>query len=335
MSEEAPKQETKQELITAAKQLPPTEVFSLKPRTFDEAFRFANLIAESTLIPKEFQKNPANVLIAVQLGMELGVAPMQALQNIAVINGRPTIWGDLVPAIVYQSGLCEQFDEQGDEKLATCTVKRKGFAAITRTFSMDEARKVAYSEWIDNKKVQLTLADKQTYKSYPKRMLQMRARSYAMRDAFPDVLKGVHIREEIDDLSDEPRDVTPISTPQAIKETKADDRKEANPVDSGEPKNSGGVNSESSNTPGSNAEVPTKHTSTKKSQAPKSGAVQEEKSQDDIISECLLWIESAPEDQIAAEKDNWLLAQLPRLKGTQNQMAVLRPFNDRRHSLPK
>lgn len=93
MSEE-PKEE-KTDLIAQAKTLPPTEVFSLKPRTFEEAFRFANLIATSTLIPKEFQSSPANVLIAVQLGMELGVAPMQALQNIAVVNGRPVIWGDL------------------------------------------------------------------------------------------------------------------------------------------------------------------------------------------------------------------------------------------------
>jgi hypothetical protein len=315
------KQETKNELIAAAKQLPPTEVFSLKPRTFDEAFRFANLIAESSLIPKEFQKQPANVLVAVQLGMELGISPMQALQNMYVVNGRPAIFGDLLPAIVIGSGLLEEFTEEGDAKEARCTVKRKGLAPITRSFSWEQAMRAELPK------------RNPTYNSYPARMLQMRARAYAFRDMFPDVLKGVAIKEDIEDA--EPRDVTPISTPQAIKEIKPDDNQEANPVDRGQPESGGRGDNKSAADVGSDNEGATKQASTKKSQAAKSGTVSAEKSQDDIIAECLLWIESAPEDQIAAEKDNWLLAQLPRLKGTQNQMAVLRPFNDRRHSLTK
>jgi hypothetical protein len=191
-------EETKEELIAAAKSQPPMKDFSLRPRTFEEAFRFANLIAESDLVPKEFQRKPANVMVAVQLGMELGVSPMQALQNIAVINGRPALWGDLLPAIVLNSGLMEQFDEQGDEKEASCTVKRKGFAAITRKFSMEDANRAGLP------------ARNPTYKSYPKRMLQMRARAFAFRDMFADVLKGVAIKEEVEDM--EPRDITPANT---------------------------------------------------------------------------------------------------------------------------
>jgi hypothetical protein len=81
---------------------------------------------------------------------------------------------------------------------------------------------VAYTEWIDNKKVQVTLADKQTYKSYPKRMLQMRARAFALRDMFPDVLKGLQVREEVEDFveASSPRDVTPkieMKVPRPIK----------------------------------------------------------------------------------------------------------------------
>lgn len=193
MPEEKPK-ETPQDLIQAAKQLPPTEVFSLRPRNFEEAYRFANLIAESDMIPKEFQKKPANVLVAVQLGMELGVAPMQALQNIYVVNGRPAVYGDLLPAIVLQSGLLEEWHEEGDEKTASCTVKRKGHPPITRTFTLVEAERAKLVE------------RNPIYKSYPKRMLQMRARAYAFRDMFPDVMKGVAVREEQEDMA---LDVTP------------------------------------------------------------------------------------------------------------------------------
>jgi hypothetical protein len=212
--------EDKRDIIQAARELPnPPGGFSLRPRNFDEAYRFANLIASSDLVPKDFRDKPANVLVAVQLGMELNISPMQALQNIAVINGRPTIWGDLLPALIFSSGLLESLEETGDEKEARCTVKRKGFLPVTRTFSMDEARKVAYTEWIDNKKVQVTLADKQTYKSYPKRMLQMRARAFALRDMFPDVLKGLQVREEVEDFVEDaaPRDVTPPASPPQMK----------------------------------------------------------------------------------------------------------------------
>lgn len=218
MAEEALVQETKKELIEAAKTLPPMGTFSLRPRNFEEAYRFANLIATSDLIPKEFRDKPANVLVAVQLGMELGVSPMQALQNIAVINGRPMIFGDLLPAIIFQSGLLESIHEEGDEKAASCTVKRKEHEPITRTFTMAEAEKAGLP------------ARNPTYKTYPKRMLQMRARALALRDMFPDVLKGVAVREEVEDYASV--DITPESKPEPLKtpqaltaEKKADDGK--------------------------------------------------------------------------------------------------------------
>lgn len=211
-------QEQKKDLIDSAKQLPKPEAFSLRPRTFEEAYRFANLMSESDLIPREFQKKPANVLVAVQLGMELGVAPMQAIQNIAVINGRPVIWGDLLPAIVLASGIMEQFEETGDDKEARCTVKRKNLAPITRVFTIEEAKKAGLIDRSD------------AWKKYPKRMLQMRARAFAFRDMFADLLKGVSIREEVEDYDDNPRDVTPqrvqlphVDLPQKISDKKRKD----------------------------------------------------------------------------------------------------------------
>jgi hypothetical protein len=328
-------QETKQELIAAAKGLEPPEVFSLKPRTFDEAFRFANLIAESTLIPKEFQKSPANVLIAVQLGMELGVSPMQALQNMYVVNGRPAIFGDLLPAIVMQSGLLEEFEETANDKSATCTVKRKGLKAISRTFTMAEAEGAGLT------------ARNPTYKAFPQRMLQMRARSWALRDMFPDVLKGVAIKEEIEDLPAEPRDVTPpVKMPTAIGEKKNDKRKVDGDTEGYKP---GNLRSEQTigdvdpralqgstqppSTLQASTEPPTKHEEAKKQKVETQEQTAEQQ-QKDLISECLLWIENASDEEIAADS-NWLTEALKRVKGTQNQVAILKPFNARRQALAK
>ena len=66
--------------------------FSLSPRNLAEAMEFAKIIAQSDMVPKDYVNKPGNVLVAVQTGAELGLKPMQSLQGISVINGRPRSW---------------------------------------------------------------------------------------------------------------------------------------------------------------------------------------------------------------------------------------------------
>lgn len=169
--------------------------FSLTPTTIDEAMRFADMLSKSALVPKDYQGNPANCVIAMQWGMEIGLQPLQAMQSIAVINGRPAIWGDAMIALVKGSGLLERIQEDVGDASATCTVKRRGEAEVSRSFSMEDAKKAG-------------LAGKQgPWTQYPKRMMQMRARAWALRDVFPDVLRGVFVAEEAQDMSRE-KDIT-------------------------------------------------------------------------------------------------------------------------------
>ena len=58
------------------------------PTTMTEAIQFSEMLASSNMIPKQYQGKPNDVLVCVQWGYEMGLAPMQALQNIAVINGK-------------------------------------------------------------------------------------------------------------------------------------------------------------------------------------------------------------------------------------------------------
>lgn len=165
--------------------------FSLTPQSLDEAVRFAEMMSKSNIVPKDYQGNAGNILVAIQWGMEIGLQPLQAMQNIAVINGRPSIWGDAMLAIVRGSGLLEYIKEEPTDEGCTCTIKRKGEEPVTRTFNKADANKAG-------------LANKQgPWTQYPKRMLQMRARAYALRDVFPDVLRGVGIAEEVRDLPPE------------------------------------------------------------------------------------------------------------------------------------
>jgi hypothetical protein len=174
-----------------------TQSFDLSPRSMDEALRFADYLADSELVPKDFKGKPGNVLVAIQWGMELGLKPMQALQNIAVINGRPSLWGDAVLALVLASPVCEYVRETEENGVAVCRVKRRGDDEHVQTFSDDDAKKAG-------------LIGKQgPWSQYPKRMKKLRARAFALRDKFADVLKGIPIAEEVMDYQPLERDITP------------------------------------------------------------------------------------------------------------------------------
>lgn len=169
--------------------------FSLAPQDLAQALQFADIMSKSSIVPKEFIGNPGNILVAVQWGMELGLQPIQAMQNIAVINGRPSLWGDAVIGLVRSSPLCEYIKEEEIDGKAVCHVKRRGEAEQVRVFTQEDAAKAGL--W----------GKAGPWTQYPKRMMQMRARSWALRDVFPDVLRGMAIAEEVMDM--EPRDITP------------------------------------------------------------------------------------------------------------------------------
>ena len=160
--------------------------------TFDDAMRFGKMLSESDFAPKDFRGKPASCVLAVQYGSEIGLSPMQAIQCIAVINGRPSIWGDAALALVMASPVCEYVREvvegDGDKMVATCTTKRRGYPdATVSVFSMADAKRAG-------------LAGKAgPWSQYPRRMMQLRARGFALRDAFPDVLKGLLTAEEAQD----------------------------------------------------------------------------------------------------------------------------------------
>ena len=160
--------------------------------SFEDAFRFAKMVAASDFAPKDFRGKPESCLLAIQHGSEIGLSPMQSLQNIACINGRPAIWGDAALALCLASPVCDGIHEtiegEGDNMTAVCQTSRKGKDAnVVARFSVADARKAGL--W----------AKTGPWSQYPRRMLQLRARGFALRDAFPDVLKGLVTAEEAQD----------------------------------------------------------------------------------------------------------------------------------------
>lgn len=184
-------------------------------RTFDDAARFAKVVFDSGLAPHGFN-SPQAVMVALQAGMEVGLPPMQAIQSVAVINGRPCMWGDAIPALLWAAGFDIEETMSEDGTVATCTITRPNGRKITRTFSADDAK--AAGLWQTEARVTRRRKDGGTYETdndspwfkYRPRMLQMRARSWACRDGAADVLRGMIIREEAEDIGPAAaRDITP------------------------------------------------------------------------------------------------------------------------------
>jgi hypothetical protein len=173
----------KPEIITERK-----DIFDFTNRSFEQINHICKIIADSDFAPKDYRGKPGNVLIAIQMGMELGLKPMQALQGIAVINGRPSIWGDAMLALVQSHHDYEYHDEKIKDGVAYCTIKRKGHPEYTYEFSVEDAKQ---AELINSTP---------SWKKYPKRMLQQRARGFALRNKFADALKGIITAEEAMDL---------------------------------------------------------------------------------------------------------------------------------------
>jgi hypothetical protein len=181
------KQEPKPEIVKAqsAKQ---TRLAAFTPANLTEAIALAKMMAQSDVVPKDYKGKAANILVAIQFGSEIGLAPMQSLQSIAVINGRPSLWGDGALALVQGHPDFEDIQETTTGTIATCVIKRRGRTPVIRTFSDDDAQKAAL------------LAKGGPWTQYRARMRQMRARGFALRDSFADVLKGISIAEEAMDI---------------------------------------------------------------------------------------------------------------------------------------
>lgn len=195
-------------ITTETRQAAPTlqsggSVKAIVPQDFDGVWRIAKAVVTAGMAPKGLD-TPEKAMVAIMHGMEVGLTPMAALQSIAVVNGRPTIWGDGALGLVQGSGKLEAHKEwyegEGENKKAICTVKRKGDPELKRgEFSVANAKKAGL--W----------GKAGPWTQYADRMLMMRARGFALRDGFSDVLRGLGIAEEVQDTP--MRDVTPPKPP--------------------------------------------------------------------------------------------------------------------------
>jgi hypothetical protein len=170
---------------------------------YEIAKRIAHTLAHSNLVPDAYLGRPNDVFVAINMGAELGMEPFQAIQSIAVIDGKPCLYGDGLIGVVRASPKCKWIQESISEDglSATCITQRDGDPEpISATYSMDNA-------------IQAGINNKFNWKKHPQRMLQMRARAYCLRDAYPDLLKGLGVVEERQDHDDTPPPIVNYELP--------------------------------------------------------------------------------------------------------------------------
>lgn len=179
------------------------KIAALVPQNIEQAFRLAQALAQAgDMVPKQFQGKPNEIMAAILRGMEVGLAPMQSLSWIAVINGRASIWGDALPALVQRAGhhVDVEIEGEGDTLKAVATLTRADGKKVVRSFSMADAKRAGL------------LGKAGPWAQYPQRMIAHRARSWAIRDGAADALMGLQVAEETSDYGPEAaRDITPAA----------------------------------------------------------------------------------------------------------------------------
>lgn len=171
-----------------------------QPNSLAEANQLAEALAASPFVPATYRGKPGDIVACMFVAAQIQMPLPSVLTGYAVINGKPSAYGDLMLGLARRSPEFQDIDEtiegQGVHRVAQCVVKRKGQTPTVRRFSVEDAKQAGL--W----------GKRGPWQEYPQRMLQMRARSWALRDAFADALCGLIGAEEAMDLREEPQEVT-------------------------------------------------------------------------------------------------------------------------------
>ena len=199
MSEEIKKEEAKQEVavkerVNMVANL--SEGIYSSSDTFNLAYQMAKGLSQSTLVPQQFQNNPANCLIALEQSNRLNISPMAVMQNLYIVQGKPSFSSSFIIGLINASGKYDmelQFDEEekdGKPYACTCWTEKDGRKVTGIKITMDMAEKEGWSKKNGSK-----------WLTIPQVMLRYRAASFFARMNCPELSIGLYSKEELDDFA--------------------------------------------------------------------------------------------------------------------------------------
>ena len=198
MSEEIKKEEVKQEVavkerVNMVANL--SEGIYSSSDTFNLAYQMAKGLSQSTLVPQQFQNNPANCLIALEQSNRLNISPMAVMQNLYIVQGKPSFSSSFIIGLINASGKYDmelQFDEEekdGKPYACTCWTELNGRKVSGIKITMDMAEKEGWLKKNGSK-----------WQTMPQVMLRYRAASFFARMNCPELSIGLYSKEELDDF---------------------------------------------------------------------------------------------------------------------------------------
>lgn len=168
---------------------------AFSPQTFDHAQRVAIMLSKSSLIPKEYQGNVQNVMIAMELANRIGASPLQVMQNLYIIHGKPSWSSTFIISAVNSNGKFEGLEYEtsgeGESMACYCWAYRKG--TKEKVVGPPVTMKMAKAEgWVDK--------NGSKWKTMPELMIRYRAATFFGRLYAPEVLMGMQTADEVLDI---------------------------------------------------------------------------------------------------------------------------------------
>jgi hypothetical protein len=175
----------------------------------DQAWRMASALAQSSLLPDALRNKAADVLTMILYGQDLGLSPMQSIQGIYVVKGKPQLSAQTWIALTRRAGHRLSVPVNTAEAVTVEITRGDTGETHSETFTIEDARTAK-------------LTSNDTYAKYPKRMLLARAVSNCCRFICPEIALGFAVEGEYDDLAPAP-EVALAQAVDARTETPADD----------------------------------------------------------------------------------------------------------------
>ena len=156
------------------------------------AGQMAQALSQSTIVPKDYQGNQANAMVAIEIANRLQTSPLMVMQNLYVIQGRPSWSAQFLIASVNGSGKYDmelQYDEKTD---------KDGKPFSCQCWTMKDGRKVS-GPVIDMEIAKAegwTTKSMSKWKTMPQIMLRYRAASFFARMNCPEMTLGFYTKEE-------------------------------------------------------------------------------------------------------------------------------------------
>ena len=165
----------------------------------DRAWKFASLLSESAIIPDTFRKNPASCLIALDMANRMHRNPMEVMQAMYIVHGKPGFSSSFLISLINSCGLFERLrfeyvGEPGKESRgcrAWTIEKKTGEKLIGPLITLRMAKD---EKWFSNNK---------KWDNMPDVMLSYRAASFFSRAYCPDLTGGFHSSDELSDFQDD------------------------------------------------------------------------------------------------------------------------------------